>query len=191
MADVREMRIFSAEQIIVQDELPKILKDFTKEIIRKNPEDIIKFGRQYFEQLLKENGYFDDNLDKLQTDSTKAFIKKVDGSIHDHYYISGVIGDPYDSKARLAVHKKTGIERAVKIVEKSTLGSLKEYAEYVKQVSLVSSLDHPNIVKYFEYYETSTQFFFVSEYLKGGDLWNAVMNFGGQYTEAIAATVIK
>lgn len=29
------MRIFSAEQIIVPDEFPKILKDFTKEVVRK------------------------------------------------------------------------------------------------------------------------------------------------------------
>lgn len=27
--------------------------------------------------------------------------------------------------------------------------------------------------------------------MKGGDLWNAVMTFGGKYTEEIAATVTK
>ena len=48
MADVREMRIFSAEQIVVPDELPEILKDFSKEVIRNNPPDIIKFSREYF-----------------------------------------------------------------------------------------------------------------------------------------------
>lgn len=45
MADVREMRIFSAEQIVVQQDLPVILKNYSKEVIRKNPEDIIKFSR--------------------------------------------------------------------------------------------------------------------------------------------------
>ncbi len=66
MANVKEMRIFSAEQIIVQDEFPKILKDFTKEIIRKSPENPAKFAKAYFESLLKENGYFDDHLEKVQ-----------------------------------------------------------------------------------------------------------------------------
>lgn len=63
MADVREMRIFSAEQIVVQEKLPEILKNYAKEVIRNNPDDIIKFSRMYFEQLLKEDGYFDKHSD--------------------------------------------------------------------------------------------------------------------------------
>ena len=59
MANVKELRIFSAEQIVVPDEFPKILKDFTKEVIRKNPEQIISFARKYFEQILQKRDYFD------------------------------------------------------------------------------------------------------------------------------------
>jgi len=55
MADVREMRIFSAEQIVVPEELPEILKDFSKEVIRNNPPDIIKFSREYFTRKAAEN----------------------------------------------------------------------------------------------------------------------------------------
>ena len=54
MADVREMRIFSAEQIEVPDELPEILKDFSKEVIRNNPPDLVKFSREYFENKAAE-----------------------------------------------------------------------------------------------------------------------------------------
>ena len=46
MADIKEMRIFSAEQIIVPDDLPSILKNYAKEVIRANPGDIIKFSRE-------------------------------------------------------------------------------------------------------------------------------------------------
>ncbi len=59
----------------------------------------------------------------METDG-KAFIKKMDGYIHDTYTITGVIGDVYDSKARLAVHKQSGVERAVKIVEKSKIENI-------------------------------------------------------------------
>ena len=41
MADVREMRIFSADQIVVPEELPEILKEFSKEVIRQNPTDLV------------------------------------------------------------------------------------------------------------------------------------------------------
>ena len=55
MADVREMRIFSAEQIVVPEELPQILKDFSKEVIRNNPNDIVRFSREYFTRKAAES----------------------------------------------------------------------------------------------------------------------------------------
>ena len=54
MADVREMRIFSADQIEVPQDLPAILKDFSKEVIRSNPKDLVKFSREYFENKMTE-----------------------------------------------------------------------------------------------------------------------------------------
>ena len=55
MADVREMRIFSAEQIEVPEDLPEILKNFSKEVIRKDPENLVKFSREYFEKKAEEH----------------------------------------------------------------------------------------------------------------------------------------
>lgn len=54
MADVREMRIFSADQIEVPQDLPAILKDYSKEVIRSNPKDLVKFSREYFENKMNE-----------------------------------------------------------------------------------------------------------------------------------------
>ena len=70
MADVREMRIFSAEQIVVPEELPEILKDFSKEVIRNNPPDIIKFSREYFTRKAAEEKtkrrVWDSKTDQMQ-----------------------------------------------------------------------------------------------------------------------------
>ena len=54
MADVREMRVFSTEQIQVPPELPTVLKDFAKEVITNNPQNVIQFARQYFEKMMKD-----------------------------------------------------------------------------------------------------------------------------------------
>jgi hypothetical protein len=53
MADVREQRIFTTDQIKVHPELPFVLKDFAKEVITKNPQNILKFGREYFEKKIR------------------------------------------------------------------------------------------------------------------------------------------
>lgn len=59
MANVQDMHIFAAEQIEVPDAFPGILKNFVKEVVRAQPEDIISYSRQYFENLLKERGTFE------------------------------------------------------------------------------------------------------------------------------------
>ena len=46
MANVREMRIFSTDQIEVPSELPEILKDFSKEVIRNNSPDLVKMNKK-------------------------------------------------------------------------------------------------------------------------------------------------
>lgn len=56
MADVKEMRIFCAEQISVPEELPEVLKNYSKEVIRNNPPDIYAFSARYFEKLLEQRG---------------------------------------------------------------------------------------------------------------------------------------
>ncbi|GMF35489.1 unnamed protein product [Phytophthora lilii] len=42
-------RIFSAEQIAVPPDLPHVLKDWTKDVIRENPTDLLAFSQQWFQ----------------------------------------------------------------------------------------------------------------------------------------------
>lgn len=109
----------------------------------------------------------------------------------DHYYITGIIGNPYDSKARLAVHKVSGFERAIKEVSKAAVTDINDY---LKKIKIVAGLDHPNLCKYLELFEDEYSYYFVSEYCAGGDLWDAVHGlfggFGG-YTEETTAIVVE
>jgi len=47
MSNVKDSHIFAAEQIEVPDAFPGILKNFTKEVVRKQPteEDFVSFSR--------------------------------------------------------------------------------------------------------------------------------------------------
>ena len=59
MADVREQRIYCAEQIVVPDELPNILKHYSKAVIKENPSNkaqIVSFSAKYFKELLDQQG---------------------------------------------------------------------------------------------------------------------------------------
>ena len=43
-------RIFSAEQIEVHPELAGIIKDYTKAVIKGNPDDLLEFSWKYFKE---------------------------------------------------------------------------------------------------------------------------------------------
>jgi hypothetical protein len=116
MADTREMRMFAPDQIEVHRDLPKILKDYTKEVIRNGPENIMQFSRAYFEEILKKQGYFEggDKKPKQQPveASEKQFVWRESGvKVTDHYKIMDNISET--KKLRVKVHKKTGVERAI------------------------------------------------------------------------------
>ena len=57
-------RIWSSEQINVPPELPQIMKEYTKAVIRANPPDVLSFSIDYFKEKAKEaaaNQSTDDN----------------------------------------------------------------------------------------------------------------------------------
>ncbi len=65
MADVREQRIYCAEQIVVPEELPNILKHYSKAVIKENPTNIVSFSAKYFRNLLdQQNNKAKDHIEK-------------------------------------------------------------------------------------------------------------------------------
>lgn len=58
-------RIWSSEQIQVHIELPEILKEYTKAVIRANPPDVLAFSAKYFteKQKLKDPGTSRNEID--------------------------------------------------------------------------------------------------------------------------------
>lgn len=47
-------RIFSAEQIVVHPDLAGIIKDFTKSVLKNNPDDMLEFCFMYFKNKAEE-----------------------------------------------------------------------------------------------------------------------------------------
>lgn len=47
-------RIFSADQIKVHPDLAQILREYSKSVIRANPDDILEFSWNYFKKKVEE-----------------------------------------------------------------------------------------------------------------------------------------
>lgn len=60
----------------------------------------------------------------------------------------------------------------------------------INEVNILKTLDHPNIVQIYEYFEDQTYFFIVTELVQGGQLFDEITR-RGKFNERDAATVIK
>ena len=60
--------------------------------------------------------------------------------------------------------------------------------EKIKQeIKILSKLDHPNICKYYETYESPKHFYLIMEFCGGGDLFDKITQREGEMTEQLAA----
>lgn len=65
-----------------------------------------------------------------------------------------------------------------------------EQATMVNEINILKNLDHPNIVKIYEYFEDPKRYYIVTDLIKGGELFDEIIA-RGQFSERDAAMVIK
>jgi calcium-dependent protein kinase len=65
---------------------------------------------------------------------------------------------------------------AMKIIFKHKDTSKLEEMEILNEIEIMKRLDHPNIVKIFEYYNTKKAFYLIMEYCSGGELYYEIIN---------------
>ncbi|KAJ1549916.1 Ropporin-1-like protein, partial [Cladochytrium tenue] len=61
--------LYCAEQIRVPPELPDILKNYTKHVIRSQPDDLLAASAEYFGKLAKQRAPAGQRLSKMQLES--------------------------------------------------------------------------------------------------------------------------
>ncbi|KAM3718056.1 Serine/threonine-protein kinase [Dirofilaria immitis] len=93
------------------------------------------------------------------------------------YKLLKTIGKGNFAKVKLAKHIPTGIEVAIKIIDKTALnpGSLHKL---FREVKIMKQLDHPNIVKLYQVMETENTLYLVMEYASGGEVFDYLVAHG-------------
>lgn len=124
--------------------------------------------------------------------SNRNFIQENFESFQSVYSLNeSPIGTGAFAEVWLCTHKRTDDVRAVKVFKKSEI-SYEEIASRAvfAEVEILKSLDHPNILKVFEYFEDSEHFYIVMEYCQGGDVFDKIERCG-KLTEKLAAKILK
>ena len=89
------------------------------------------------------------------------------------------------------MYKATEIDsgeiRAIKVLEKI---KIKNYQRFMNEVTALRTLDHPNVIKLYELYETDEKIFLVQEYCSGGELFDQIVE-KDHFDEVYAASVFE
>jgi calcium-dependent protein kinase len=114
------------------------------------------------------------------------FIAYKKGSISKDYTFGKSLGAGSFGTVREAYHKQTGNARAVKILKKSEQDEEKLFLE----VDILARLSHPNIMQIFEFYDDNKNFYIVSEFCTGGELFDCITD-KGIFTEKEACSIMR
>jgi calcium-dependent protein kinase len=102
-------------------------------------------------------------------------VKETKADPYDIYDSLKVLGEGAFGKVEKVKHKISKQIRAMKVIHKDQiqLGSEDEQA-LINEINIVKTLDHPNIMKVFEYYNTDNCLYIISELLSGGELFDKI-----------------
>lgn len=78
----------------------------------------------------------------------------------------------------------------MKVVEKKKISSYEEQRKFICEIQVLTQLDHPNILKLYEFYQDQKNYYIIIELCTGGELFDKIIE-QGSFSEREASYVMK
>ena len=145
---------------------------------RKKKEKIKSTGTDF---ILEEYEVYDDLIMNRQASvinyDPNTIVSQIKTDPFEEYKVIKNLGEGTFGKVDLVEHKVTGLVRAMKIIQKTSLISEQtNEASVLNELNILKKIDHQNVVKIYEFYVDSHNYYFITEYCPGGDLYDATKN---------------
>ena len=112
--------------------------------------------------------------------------------VYDGVHEGPVLGSGISGLVRLVSHKATGVKYAVKCLELGLVNSPEGILQLREEIFIMCQLDHPNIVRLEEVYESHSAIYLVQELCVGGELFDRLDEQPDyRYTECECARLVK
>ena len=99
-----------------------------------------------------------------------TIIRKNNKKPNDNYIISKSLGEGGFGSVVKVIHKNTGQVRAMKIIPKNNLKQGYTEEEIFREINILKKLEHPYIMKLYEFYSDEEYFYLINEFCSEGDL---------------------
>ncbi|KAL0300659.1 UNVERIFIED_CONTAM: CBL-interacting protein kinase [Sesamum radiatum] len=94
------------------------------------------------------------------------------------YEIGKLLGQGTFAKVHHARNLKTGESVAIKIIDKEKVMKVGLIDQIKREISVMRLVKHPNVVQLHEVMASKSRIYFAMEYIRGGELFNKVSDFG-------------
>jgi len=101
---------------------------------------------------------------------TVNVIRKQIGDPNINYTVIKALGHGSFGHVFKVVHKITGNIRSIKVIPKNNIKTGITKDEIIQEINIIKSLDHPHIIKMFEFYIDENNYYLVNEFCSEGDL---------------------
>jgi calcium-dependent protein kinase len=158
----------------------------------------VKIDNKVRRLISRDGREFSVSLDGIQSNYSMSqhlrinkgqFIQGYDHDPYDKYNRIEVLGEGSYGRVYKVIQKETGCIRAIKEIKKIKK-THSEQEKLIKEINILKYLDHPNIVKIYEFYNAENYFYIVTEFCEGGELFNRIIQMK-YFTEKLAAYVMK
>ena len=129
---------------------------------------------------------------KKRTFYGDLYSTKSKGKLQTLYKVKEKIGSGTFSTVRRGIRRSDKKEIAIKIITKTELNDTE--ARLIKrEIGVMQKLDHQNIVKLYDIFETTHHLYLIIEYCRGGELFDELINCtpSGWFSEREASQIIK
>lgn len=110
-------------------------------------------------------------------------------TVNDFYKMGDLLGEGAFAQVKLATNRDSGEKCAIKIIKKKGYDP-KEMEFLMREVDIMKSVSHPNVVNTIDIFDSPPQLHIVLEYMQGGELFDIIAE-AGSFSEQQAAQVTR
>ena len=129
------------------------------------------------------------NTLKDLTITSGQFVKEGMGDLYSNYELCNYIGKGGFGRVYKVHHKLSNQYRAMKIIQCKSLSD-NISSTINKEINILKNLDHPNIIKVYEFFQSEKYVYIINELCTGGELFDKIVDVKF-FSENVASNIMR